>query len=281
MEHLAGFAPLAPRYDGFILDLWGVIHDGVRPYPGAVDCLTRLGAAGKRRALLSNGPRRNHVIQGAMRAMGIADNLYDAILTSGEATWRALHRRPDAWLQSLGDRVFHLGPTRDASVIEDLGLTRVTDPRDATFVVNTGPDDASGVTDLGPYEPTLAACMARNLPMVCANPDLEVIRDGSRVLCAGALAAHYESLGGVVRYFGKPDRAVYELVLGELAVPRVLAVGDALRTDIAGAAGAGLPSCWVLGGIHFEELGNDPAKIEAAASEAGLAPVATVPSFTW
>jgi HAD superfamily hydrolase (TIGR01459 family) len=281
MDHLTGFAPLAPRYDGFILDLWGVIHDGVRPYPGAVDCLEQLGRSGKRRALLSNGPRRNHVIQAAMHAMGIADNLYDAILTSGEATWRALHRRPDAWLQSLGDRVFHLGPTRDLSVIEDLPLTRVLDPAEATFVVNTGPDDLTGATELGPYEPTLAACLARNLPMVCANPDLEVIRDGKRVLCAGALAAHYESLGGSVRYFGKPDRAVYELVLGELAVPSVLAVGDALRTDIAGAAGAGLPSCWVLGGIHFEELGNDTTKIEAAAREAGLAPVATVPSFTW
>ncbi len=281
MEHLGGMAPLAARYDGFILDLWGVIHDGVRPYPGAVDCLARMGVAGKRRALLSNGPRRNHVIQAAMRAMGIADTLYDAILTSGEATWRALDRRPDAWLQSLGDRVFHLGPPRDLSVIEDLKLIRVSDPADATFVVNTGPDDASGVTDIGPYEPTLAACRARNLPMVCANPDLEVIRDGMRVLCAGALGQHYETMGGAVRYIGKPDPAVYSLVLGELAVPRVLAVGDALRTDIAGAAGAGLPACWVLGGIHFEELGSDPMKVEAAAREAGLSPIATVPAFIW
>lgn len=281
MEHLDGMAPLVGRYDGFILDLWGVIHDGVRPYPGAVDCLARMGAAGKRRALLSNGPRRNHVIQAAMRAMGIADTLYDAILTSGEATWRALDRRPDAWLQSLGDRVFHLGPPRDLSVIEDLKLTRVSDPADATFVVNTGPDDASGVTDLGPYEATLAACAARNLPMICANPDLEVIRDGRRVLCAGALGQHYEMMGGTVRYIGKPDPAIYPLVLGELAVPRVLAVGDALRTDVEGAAAAGLDACWVLGGIHFEEVGNDPTKIAAAAREAGLSPVATVPTFTW
>ena len=281
MEHLGSFAPLATRYDGFILDLWGVIHDGVRPYPGAVDCLARLGAAGKRRALLSNGPRRNHVIQAAMRAMGIADSLYDAILTSGEATWLALRNRPDAWLRSLGEHVFHLGPARDLSVIEHLPLTRVTAPEAASFVVNTGPDDASGVTELGPYEPTLAACAARNLPMICANPDLEVIRDGKRVLCAGALAHRYQEMGGTVRYFGKPDPAVYALVLRALEVRRVLAVGDALRTDVAGAAGAGLPACWVLGGIHAEELGGDQARIEAAARAAGLAPVATVPSFSW
>jgi HAD superfamily hydrolase (TIGR01459 family) len=281
MEHLGGFAPLAQRYDGFILDLWGVIHDGVRPYPGAVDCLARLGAAGKRRALLSNGPRRNHVIQAAMRAMGIADSLYDAILTSGEATWLALRDRPDAWLRSLGDRAFHLGPPRDLSVIEDLPLTRVESPAEATFIVNTGPDDTLGVSEIGPYEATLAACAARNLPMICANPDLEVIRDGRRVLCAGALGQRYEVMGGAVRYIGKPDPAVYPVVLGELGVSRVLAVGDALRTDVAGATAAGLPACWVLGGIHFEELGDDPAKLETAAREAGLAPVATVPAFAW
>ena len=281
MEHLDGFAPLASRYDGFILDLWGVIHDGVRPYPGAVDCLARLGAAGKRRALLSNGPRRSHVIQAAMRAMGIADSLYDAILTSGEATWMALRDRPDAWLRSLGDRVFHLGPERDLSVVEHLPLTRVATPAEATFVVNTGPDDTLGATELGAYEETLAACIARNLPMVCANPDLEVIRDGRRVLCAGALAQRYEAMGGAVRYFGKPDPAVYPVVLQALGVARVLAVGDALRTDVAGATAAGLPACWVLGGIHGEELGRDAAKIEAAAREARLSPVATVPHFSW
>ena len=281
MEHLDGFAPLASRYDGFILDLWGVIHDGVRPYPGAVDCLARLGAAGKRRALLSNGPRRNHVIQAAMRAMGIADSLYDAILTSGEATWMALRDRPDAWLRSLGDRVFHLGPVRDLSVVEHLPLTRVATPAEATFVVNSGPDDTLGATEPGAYEETLAACIARNLPMVCANPDLEVIRDGRRVLCAGALAQRYEAMGGAVRYFGKPDPAVYPVVLQALGVARVLAVGDALRTDVAGATAAGLPACWVLGGIHGEELGTDAAKIEEAAREARLSPVATVPSFSW
>ncbi|MDE2334708.1 MAG: TIGR01459 family HAD-type hydrolase [Rhodospirillales bacterium] len=281
MEHLESFAPLASRYDGFILDLWGVIHDGVRPYPGAVDCLARLGAAGKRRALLSNGPRRNHVIQAAMRAMGIDDALYDAILTSGEATWLALRDRPDPWLRSLGERVFHLGPARDLSVVENLPLTRVATPAQASFVVNTGPDDASGVTELGPYEETLAACAARNLPMICANPDLEVIRDGKRVLCAGALAQRYEQMGGSVRYFGKPDPAVYALVLRALDVDSVLAVGDALRTDIAGAYAARLPACWVLGGIHAEEVGGDQPRIEAAARAAGLAPVATVPSFSW
>ena len=116
--------------------------------------------------------------------------------------------------------------------------------------------------------------------MICANPDLEVIRGGVRVLCAGALAVRYQEIGGDARLLGKPDPAIYGPVLDILGLPksRVLAVGDALRTDIAGAAATGIDSCWVLGGIHGEHLTGDEAAIAAAA---GLAPVAAIPSFVW
>ncbi|MDE2573984.1 MAG: TIGR01459 family HAD-type hydrolase [Rhodospirillales bacterium] len=283
MQHLAGFAPLAAAYDGFILDLWGVIHDGITPYPGATSCLERLRAAGKRTILLSNAPRRSHVAQEAMRAMGIPDDLYTGILTSGEATHQALRDRSDPWFAALGTRVFHLGPARDRNVIEDLPLTRVDRPEAADFVLNTGPDDTRSPTDIAAYLPDLAACRAAGLPMVCANPDLEVIRGGVRVLCAGALAVRYMEMGGDQRWLGKPDPAIYAPVLAMLGTERrrVLAVGDALRTDIAGAAAVDLDSCWVLGGIHAEELGTDPARIEQAAAQSGLAPVATVPAFVW
>jgi HAD superfamily hydrolase (TIGR01459 family) len=283
MQHLSGFAALADRYDGFILDLWGVIHDGITPYPGAIDCLRRLKAAGKPAVLLSNAPRRSHVAQEAMRAMGIPDDLYTGILTSGEATHMMLRDRTDPWFASLGQRVFHLGPERDRNVMETLALTRVDEPELASFVLNTGPDDTRSPTDVGAYFDILERCRATGLPMVCANPDLEVIRGGTRVICAGALAKHYETLGGQARWIGKPDGAVYGPVLDMLGVekPRVLAVGDALRTDMQGAAGAGIDGCWVLGGIHAEELGGDHGRIEAAASAAGLAPVASVPAFIW
>ena len=125
MEHLPGFAPLAERYDGFILDLWGVIHDGVNAFPHAVDCLARLREAGKRTLLLSNVPRPNDAAQAMMRGMGIPDDLYTDILTSGEAVRRALRRPPDLWWAELGQRVFHLGPERDRGVMEGLALTKV------------------------------------------------------------------------------------------------------------------------------------------------------------
>jgi HAD superfamily hydrolase (TIGR01459 family) len=288
MEHLAGFAPLAERFDGFVLDLWGVVHDGVNAFPHAVDCLARLRAEGKRTLLLSNVPRPNDAAQAMMRRMGISDDLYTDILTSGEAVRRALQRPPDLWWAELGRRVFHLGPERDNGVLEGLPLEKVAQPGDANFVLNTGPDDHRNPTDLNEFEAVLQDCARHGLPMICANPDLQVIRGGVRVLCAGALAVRYQAIGGDARSLGKPDPAIYQPVLERLGVPvdRVLAVGDALHTDIAGAAAAELASCWVLSGVHGDTLAAGPdrydtAKAEAAASAAGVAPLATIPYFAW
>lgn len=288
MEHLPGFAALADRYDGFILDLWGVIHDGVTAFPHAVDCLAHLRAAGKRTLLLSNVPRPNDAVQTMMQRMGIEDALYTGILTSGEAVRRALRSPPDLWWAELGSRVFHLGPDRDRPVFEGLPLVLAEDPADADFVLNTGPDDHRNPSDMAEFEAVLAECARHRLKMICANPDLAVIRGGVRVLCAGALAVRYQDLGGDVRSLGKPDPAIYQPVLEQLGLPadRVLAVGDSLHTDIAGAVGVDLAACWVLSGIHGAELsdgagGFDTVRAEAAARTAGVAPVATIPRFTW
>jgi len=290
MEHLPGFAPLAARYDGFILDLWGVIHDGVTAFPHAVDCLARLRQAGKRTLLLSNVPRPNAAVRTMMRRMGIADHLYGGILTSGEAVRRALADPPDLWWAELGRRVFHLGPERDRPVLEGLAYRPVERPDQADFVLNTGPDDHADPTDLAAFETVLRDCARHRLPMICANPDLAVMRGGVRVLCAGALAARYRELGGDVRSLGKPDPAIYQPALTALGLPpeRVLAVGDSLRTDIAGATGVGLASCWVLGGLHGAELsrghdgGFDLARAATAVAETGLAPpLASVGRFAW
>ena len=283
MRHLDRFAPLAAEYDGFIVDLWGVVHDGIVPYDGAADCLRQLRAAGKRVVLLSNAPRRVRLVREGLRGMGLPDDSYEGILTSGEATRTALLERTDPWIASLGRHVLHLGPDKDRNLFEGLDLDIVEDPARADFLLNTGPNDDADDSGPDSYLPLLKDCAARGLPMLCANPDLEIVRGGRRIICAGLLARFYEQYGGAVRLLGKPHPEVYEIVCRMLDLPRsrMLAVGDALATDIAGARAAGIESCWVLGGIHAEMIGDNMALAESEAAAAGLAPIATVPAFRW
>ncbi len=280
MRHLPGIAAIAGDYAGFIVDLWGVVHDGVTAFPAALDCLARL--RGRNVLLLSNAPRRAFAAQATLRRLGVPDALYNSVLTSGEATWQALHDRSDPWFARLGRRVYHIGPERDRSVIEGLGLTRVERPEDAEFVVNTGPDDERETSTVAEFLPELRACRAACLPMICANPDLEVMRGTMPLLCAGSLADAYAAMGGEVRWIGKPDPAIYHVALHLLGLgaPQVLAIGDSLRTDIAGASASGIASAWVLGGIAAG-LAGDVAAAELAAQRAGLAPVAVLPAFAW
>ncbi len=275
-----GLREIAGDYDGFIVDLWGVVHDGIAPYPAALDCLQNL--RGRPVLLLSNAPRRADSAQRMLQRMGVADSLYTDILTSGEATWLALRDRRDPWFARLGSRVYHLGPQRDRNVLDGLGLTVAGAPAEADFVVNTGPDDdVSDPRTLVTFVPELRACLDSGLPMICANPDLVVMRGGVRILCAGSLAAWYRDRNGDVASLGKPDPAIYAMALGRMAVPagRVLAIGDSLHTDIAGAAGAGLDSLWVLDGIHADEVG-DGAAVPLATGR-GLSPTAMMQRLIW
>ena len=188
MRFLTGFAEIADEYDGFILDLWGVIHNGVAPIPGAPECLERLRDAGKRVVLLSNAPRRSETIGRQLEQMGIGRDLYAGIMTSGEASHLMLRDRPDAWYRACGERMFYIGPDRDLGLTDGIALTVTAQPEDATFVLNTGPDYLRPPSDADAFDAVLLRCAARGLPMICANPDLEVIVDGRRVLCAGMLA---------------------------------------------------------------------------------------------
>ncbi len=275
---MSGFGALAARYSGFIVDLWGVVHNGVRPYPGALNCLSRLREAGKPVVFLSNAPRRASGVGKALAAMGIGPEHYTGIMSSGEAVHLALRDRTGEFA-SLGQRFYHLGPERDRDVFETLELVQADDPAQADFLLNTGPDDILGPQDPELYAPVLRAALKARLPMVCANPDLEVIRDGHRIICAGLLAENYRAAGGIVIERGKPDPAIYAPTLALLGTAReqTLAVGDSLRTDIAGAKAAGIDACWVLSGIHALHPGDAPAEARAA----GLNPVAILTGFGW
>ena len=283
---IEGMRELAPHYDGFILDLWGVVHDGTAPFPGVLDCMERLLQAGKRLVLLSNAPRRADDVVRRIEKIGVPQGLYHGVMSSGEEAWLHLHRRDDPFYAALGRRVLQIGSDRDLEMREGLDLDFVDAPEDADFILNTGP--AEWEDTIEDYDPLLRRAHERGLPMVCANPDLVVIHNGKPALCAGALAQHYEEIGGLVRWHGKPYASVYDSCLPLLGIDdrrRILAIGDSLRTDIAGAAAAGIDSLFIIGGIHAAELRQDGRldrqKIAAALAEAGLQPVAIASGFAW
>jgi HAD superfamily hydrolase (TIGR01459 family) len=290
VPYITGLHKLAARYDGFILDLWGVIHDGIAPLPGAVDCLRCLIDSGKRTALLSNAPRRADDVIRRITRIGVPEAGYQHVMSSGEEAWQYLHRRDDPFYATLGRRCLHIGSDRDLEIRDGLDLEFVERADAADFVLNTGP--AGWDDTIEDYAPLLRRCLDRRLPMVCVNPDLVVMHGNNLALCAGALAEWYEAEGGRVRWHGKPHRSVYDacvILLGIAPRARILAVGDSLRTDIAGAAAAGLDSLLIAGGIHAEEFGLDPggdgcpdfSRIEAALAAAELSPVAVARRFCW
>ena len=283
---LPGLAALAADYDGYILDVWGVMHQGGPAYPEALACVRHLRKAGKRVVFLSNAPRLAPQVEAVLNGKGVDAALYDAVVASGDAARLALVDRARPPVEGLGTRYHLLGPPGSDDVLDGLDYS-AADVATAEFLLGIGLDDASGTVE--DHEPILQAAAARDLPMICVNPDLLVIRLGVQEPCAGALAARYEALGGRVRYFGKPYPYVYDLALTKLGVPRarVLAVGDGLATDIAGADAAGLDSVLVTGGLLADALDFAPGAapdgqaLDDACRTAGVSPRAALATFIW
>jgi HAD superfamily hydrolase (TIGR01459 family) len=282
---IRGLGDIADKYDAFILDLWGCLHDGVAVYPAALDALRHLKSSGKRAIILSNAPRRAHEVAGRLTEMGIGPELYDRLYTSGEETWRELaHNEIDA-LKGRGRRLYPIMAARDRAMLDGVEATLVDDPAEADFILVTGTE--TGHEDLDSFDSLLAPAAARGMPLVCANPDLVVHRGGVEEICAGSIAQRYEMLGGEVIWFGKPHPAVYRRILSEcsLAPDRLLCVGDALRTDVAGGAGIGAATLFTVGGIHHQELlvdnQIDLARLEALCRKLGATPDFAIAHLGW
>jgi HAD superfamily hydrolase (TIGR01459 family) len=252
--HVEGLQPLADRYDLVLCDVWGVLHNGVKAYGAASDALTRFRAKGGRVVLVSNAPRPGASVGTQLDGFGVPRTAYDAIVTSGDLTRLAIEERIDRI-------VHHIGPPRDMPIYDGLDV-RFGSIDEADYVVCSGFDNDEEET-VEDYRAPLETMRRRDLLMVCANPDLIVERGHMILPCAGTIALAYEEMGGKVFYAGKPHGPVYDRALdvaAELsgrAIPkeRVLAVGDAIRTDIAGAVGYGIDSLMIARGIHAEELG--------------------------
>lgn len=263
-----GLATLAAHYDGFVLDQFGVLHDGQRPYPGVAEALRQLRTKGKHVMVLSNSGKRAAHNAERLARFGVTPDLYDSVLSSGEVSWQMLQQRDRAPWSALGTRVLLLNPVDDAPMIDGLTLQPVADVARADFMMLASLPDAMQPHDLLAL---LEQAAARGLTLVCANPDRERLTPRGNEPSSGALAASYETLGGAVVWVGKPYPLIYAACLERLqalGARRICAVGDSLEHDIKGGAGAGVDTCFIAGGLHsaaFEALDAGDANTASTA----------------
>jgi HAD superfamily hydrolase (TIGR01459 family) len=246
-------------------DIWGVVHNGLEAFPEACQALHTYRQQGGTVILITNAPRPADSVQRQLRKLGIADDTYDAIVSSGDLTRLFVADHP-------GKKIFWLGPERDNSIYR--GLDPVIGPLEqADYIICTGlfDDETESAED---YRAMMLQALERKLPLICANPDIVVERGDRLIYCAGAIAELYRELGGEVIFYGKPHRPIYERAMQlaaerrghAAALNRVLAIGDSVRTDLAGAHGFGIDLLFVTRGIHSEEFEGidqlDPASVK-------------------
>jgi HAD superfamily hydrolase (TIGR01459 family) len=246
-------------------DIWGVVHNGLESFPEACDALHTYRKQGGTVILITNAPRPADSVQRQLRKLGVADETYDAIVSSGDLTRLFVADHP-------GKKMFWLGPERDSSIHR--GLDAVIAPLEqADYIICTGlfDDETETAED---YRAMMLQARERKLTLICANPDIVVERGDRLIYCAGAIAELYRELGGEVIFYGKPHRPIYERAMALAAersghkaqLNRVLAIGDSVRTDLTGAHGFGIDCLFVTRGIHSEEFEGidqlDPASVK-------------------
>ncbi|MDP1869461.1 MAG: TIGR01459 family HAD-type hydrolase [Bradyrhizobium sp.] len=256
---------LVPGVEVVLSDIWGVVHNGLVAFPEACEALHNFRAQGGTVILITNAPRPADSVQRQLRKLGVADETYDAIVSSGDLTRHFVADHP-------GKKMFWLGPERDNSIYRSLD-TMLAPLEAADYIVCTGlfDDETESAED---YRGMLLKARERQLTLICANPDIVVERGDRLIYCAGAIAELYRELGGEVIFYGKPHRPIYDRAV-ELAAARqshaielnrVLAIGDSVRTDLTGAHAFGIDCLFLTRGIHSEEFEGidqlDPASVK-------------------
>ncbi|MBO6540713.1 MAG: TIGR01459 family HAD-type hydrolase [Rhizobiaceae bacterium] len=277
-KKIDALAAISGDYDVILCDVWGVLHNGVEAALPAVEALQKARGEGKIVVLITNAPRPREPVSAAMGRIGVPRDAWDRMVTSGDVT-RDL-------IAENARRIYHLGPDSDASLLEGLDIELVEE-FEAQTVVCTGlfEDEVETPED---YAETLMRLRARDLPFICANPDIVVERGDRMIWCAGALARDYAQLGGRTLIAGKPHRPIYDAALDaakellgrDVPAARVLAIGDGVLTDIKGAAAFGIDALFITAGIHAGEYGGadpEPAQLAAFLERHGFQPRAVMP----
>lgn len=239
IEHLSEIYNL---YDTFIIDLWGVMHDGVRVHQGAIKAIDNLQKNNKKFIFLSNAPRPSESVIRFLKKINMEEKYLKNVMTSGEAALKSLRNK------KFGTKFFHLGPERDASLFKGIEKNK-SGLNDCEFILCTGLFDEHE-KDLDYYKNLLKNSISKKL--VCTNPDLIVHREKKAEYCAGTIAEIFEVLGGVSVYFGKPHKEVYDIILKK--DEKTLIIGDNLNTDIKGANNLNIDSLFITSGVHRFEF---------------------------
>jgi HAD superfamily hydrolase (TIGR01459 family) len=279
MRRIQGLNDIAGDYDALLCDVWGVLHNGVRAFPNAVDALQKFRQGGGRVVLVTNAPRPSLPIRLQLKSLGVPDDAYDALVTSGDVTRTVIAAWP-------GVKVLHVGHERDLSFYEGLDAKLVSEA-EAELISCTGLFDDNVETPEN-YRELFGRLVKRRLPMICANPDIVVERGDRLIYCGGALARLYSEMGGEAILVGKPHAPIYAAAkkrFSEFGARRILAVGDGLPTDIRGAVENGVPVLFVTGGIHAADFGPhenpDGERVAARLHAEGLSAVAYIPTLAW
>ncbi|WP_265516625.1 TIGR01459 family HAD-type hydrolase [Nitratireductor luteus] len=278
LELIENLDAVAEPYSAILCDVWGVVHNGVSAFPQASAALARMRQAGKAVVLITNAPRPHGLVEEQLRLLGVPDEAWDAVVTSGDVTRELISNAPR--------RLFHIGPDRDMTLYDGLDIELVEE-FEAAGVVCTGLVDDEIETPED-YAELLQRLRARNLPFICANPDIVVERGDKLVFCAGALARDYGLLGGRTEIAGKPHRPIYEAALAaagralgrQIGIADALAVGDGVLTDVKGGVNMGIDVLFVTAGIHAVEYRHNDAPdrqmMNAFLEKHGLMPVAAI-----
>ncbi len=276
VRRLAAVTELVQEHEGFLVDLWGVVHDGERLGEGVREALVELAARGARICFLTNTSRLGRQVVDHLVAMGVPRETFLDVVSSGDVTRAALLARSPA-----PSRVLHVGNPAFVPWVFELGFTFVETLEEVDLVVATG--TVSGEEELAGVKERLAPLAARGTPLVCTNPDRVLPAKGGLSLAPGAIAHAYASIGGPTFLFGKPHAPIYRAALDRLGLPpeRVVAIGDMIETDVAGARAASIASVLVTTGVHAAELGDAPTDeaLATAFAEHGAAPDAIIARF--
>lgn len=274
---ISGLSDIAERYDAFLVDQFGVLHDGTAPYAASVETLERLIQAGKRVLVLSNSGKRSAPNLRRLERLGFPRGLWTHFLSSGEVAWSILAAQPVAG--GARRRCLLLARDGDYSAIEGLPFEVADSGGDCDIVVIAGSE--SDVRSLEDYRALLTPAAERGVPAYCTNPDMQMLTRHGLRFGAGRIGALYEELGGSVTWIGKPFPAIYAaalLLVADVEPARVLCVGDSVDHDIAGASRASLNSCLVTGGIH---AGLNGAELSALFAQAGATPNFVAGRLCW